>query len=118
MLRNWREETMGQERLENLRKRIYLLQQEAFENQRIAAEIQQSNHNQQAVSHHFEVGDKVILRKELREEQGVIGKLNWCWRGPYVVTEVINPVTYRLANQEGKDLSGTAHAMDMAKIED
>jgi len=117
MLRNWEQETEGKETLENLRRRIYLLQQVAYENQKEAAEIQQRNHNAHAQEHRFKVGDIVILRKENREEQGVIGKLNWNWRGPYKIAEVVGPVTYRLEDENGKKIPGTAHSQNLAKLD-
>ena len=58
-----------------------------------------------------------MLRKENRNEQGVIGKLNWNWKGPYEVVEVINPVTYRLKDEEGKVLANTAHSTELLKYE-
>ena len=117
-LRNWEERTKGKENLDIIKKRIILLQQEAYENQKRAADIQQRNHDQHAQRHVFKVGDKVMHRKKNRDEQGVIGKLNWNWRGPYTIKEVINPVTYKLQDEDGDEMEGTAHSQDLLKIEE
>jgi len=115
LVRNWTQETQKKETLENLRRRIYVLQQLAYENQKEAAKVQQDQHDRHAQEHRFKVGDLVIQRKE--DEQGVVGKLNWNWKGPYKVIEVIGPVTYRLEDENGKKLPGSAHSKDLAKID-
>ena len=118
MIRNWEQETEGREDLESLRRRIYLLQQTAYENQREAAELQRKNHDKHAVEHRFKIGDKVVVRKENRDEVGVMGKLSWNWKGPYKISEVVGPVTYRLEDMNGKKLKGVAHSEDLAKMDD
>ena len=117
MLRNWEQETEAKESLEALRKRIYLLQQAAYENQKEAADTQRKNHDSHAQEHRFKVGDKVVLKREDRNEQGVVGKLNWNWRGPYRIAEVVGPVTYRLEKEDGSKIPGTAHSQNLVKVD-
>ncbi|KAL0434159.1 UNVERIFIED_CONTAM: hypothetical protein Slati_2750200 [Sesamum latifolium] len=47
----------------------------------------------------FEVGD-LVLRKT--ENTGPVGKLDAKWDGPYIITEVIGPGTYKLKRGDGK----------------
>ncbi|KAL0404099.1 UNVERIFIED_CONTAM: hypothetical protein Sradi_2050700 [Sesamum radiatum] len=46
----------------------------------------------------FEEGD-LVLRKT--KNTGPVGKLDAKWYGPYIITEVIGPRTYRLKKEDG-----------------
>ena len=52
----------------------------------------------------LEVGDLVVRRTQSTKEKH---KLSPPWEGPYMVTEVIQPGTYRLKDDNGNVLTNT-----------
>ena len=52
----------------------------------------------------LEVGDLVLRRTQSTKEKH---KLSQPWEGPYTVTEVIRPSTYRLEDNNGNVLTNT-----------
>jgi hypothetical protein len=74
---------------------------DSLEEQRLAAVMRQTRHDQQLRRYHdrniketsFNVGDLVLRR--IQKTDGM-HKLSAPWEGPFIVTEVISPSTYRL----------------------
>jgi hypothetical protein len=74
---------------------------DSLEEQRLAAVMRQARHDQQLRRYHdrniketsFNVGDLVLRR--IQKIDGM-HQLSAPWEGPFIVTEVINPSTYRL----------------------
>ena len=62
----------------------------------------------------FEVGDFVLREAEASTPQNT-GKLMPNWEGPYEVTEVPKPGTYRLKALDGSDIKNTWHAGRLRK---
>jgi hypothetical protein len=74
---------------------------DSLEEQRLTAVMRQARHDQQLCCYHdrnvretsFNVGDLVLRR--IQKTDGM-HKLSASWEGPFIVTEVISPSTYRL----------------------
>jgi hypothetical protein len=74
---------------------------DSLEEQRLAAVMRQARHDQQLRRYHdrniketsFNVGDLVLRR--IQKTDGM-HKLSAPWEGPFIVTKVISPSTYRL----------------------
>jgi hypothetical protein len=74
---------------------------DSLDEQRLAAVMRQARHDQQLRRYHgrnvretsFNVGDLVLRR--IQKTNGM-HKLSVPWEGPFIVTEVISPSTYRL----------------------
>jgi hypothetical protein len=74
---------------------------DSLEEQRLAAVMRQARHDQQLRCYHdrnvketsFNVGDLVLRR--IQKTDGM-HKLSAPWEGPFIITEVISPSTYRL----------------------
>jgi hypothetical protein len=72
-----------------------------LEEQRLAAIMRQARHDQQLRLYHnrnvketsFNIGDLVLRRIQKTDD---MHKLSAPWEGPFIVTEVISPSTYRL----------------------
>jgi hypothetical protein len=73
----------------------------SLKEQRLATVMRQARHDQQLRHYHdrnvketsFNVGDLVLRR--IQKTDGM-HKLSAPWKGPFIVTEVISPSTYRL----------------------
>jgi hypothetical protein len=52
----------------------------------------------------FNKGDLVL---RLRQDNRGRHKLSPPWEGPYVVVKVLKPGTYKLANEDGEELTNT-----------
>jgi hypothetical protein len=78
-----------------------------LEEQRLTAIMRQARHDQQLRRYHdrnvketsFNVGDLVLRR--IQKTNGM-HKLSAPWEGPFIVTEVISPSTYRLQWGDGQ----------------
>jgi hypothetical protein len=79
---------------------------DSLEEQRMAAVMRQARHDQQLHWYHdrnvkvtsFNVGDLVLRRIQKTDD---MHKLFAPWEGPFIVTEVISPFTYRLQWGDG-----------------
>jgi hypothetical protein len=80
---------------------------DSLEEQRLTAVMRQARHDQQLRRYHdrnvketsFNVGDLVLRR--IQKTDGM-HKLSAPWEGPFIVTEVISPSTYRLQWGDGQ----------------
>jgi hypothetical protein len=80
---------------------------DSLEEQRLTAVMRQARHDQQLCRYHdrnvretsFNVGDLVLRR--IQKTDGM-HKLSAPWEGPFIVTEVISPSTYRLQRGDGQ----------------
>jgi hypothetical protein len=74
---------------------------DSLEEQRLATAMRQARHDQQLRCYHdrnvketsFNVGDLVL--KRIQKNDGM-HKLSAPWEGPFIITEVMSPSTYRL----------------------
>ena len=62
------------------------------------------NHKRKIRGRILEVGDLILWRTQSTKEKH---KLSLPWEGPYMVTEVIRPSTYRLEDDNGNALTNT-----------
>ncbi|VFR01048.1 unnamed protein product [Cuscuta campestris] len=60
-------------------------------------------HNNRVGPRYFQVGDEVLRRMEA-SKPGDGGKLTKKWEGPYRVTTILRPGTYKLETMEGREL--------------
>ncbi|VFQ79041.1 unnamed protein product [Cuscuta campestris] len=60
-------------------------------------------HDKKVGPHYFQVGDEVLRRREA-SKPGEGGKLAKKWEGPYRVTAILCPGTYKLETMEGREL--------------
>jgi hypothetical protein len=78
-----------------------------LEEQRLAAVMRQARHDQQLRRYHdrnvkktfFNVGELVLRRIKKTDN---MHKLCFPWEGPFIVTEVVSPSTYRLQWGDGQ----------------
>ena len=105
------------ELLDQLRRRISLLEELAHQNQIIAGQQQMSYHDAHAKAHVFQLGDKVYLYRASTTPKSTTTKLLYRWKGPYVITTVIGHNAYTLADENGIPLAGTYHADNLFKVE-
>jgi hypothetical protein len=83
---------------------------DSLEEQRMAADMRQARHDQQLHRYHdhniketsFNIGDQVL--RHIQKTDGM-HKLSSPWEGPFIVTEVINPYTYRLQWGDGQGIA-------------
>ena len=62
----------------------------------------------------FKIGD-LVLRDRQASDPTNTGKLMPKWEGPYKVTEIIRPVTYKLKQLDGQELQNTWHVARFRK---
>ncbi|VFR02682.1 unnamed protein product [Cuscuta campestris] len=82
-----------------------------LEERRMVAEAKMIEYQQAAKAYHdnrvgpryFQVGDEVLRRREA-SKPGDGGKLAKKWEGPYRVTTILRPGTYKLETMEGREL--------------
>ncbi|VFQ68794.1 unnamed protein product [Cuscuta campestris] len=82
-----------------------------LEERRMVAEAKMIEYQQAAKAYHdnkvgpryFQVGDEVLRRREA-SKPGDGGKLAKKWEGPYRVTAILRPGTYKLETMEGREL--------------
>jgi hypothetical protein len=80
---------------------------DSIEEQRLAAVMRQALRDQQLRRYHdrnvketsFNVGDLVLRRIQKTDD---MHKLSSPWEGPFIVTEVVSPLTYRLQWGDGQ----------------
>jgi hypothetical protein len=80
---------------------------DSLKEQRLATVMRQARHDQQLRHYHdrniketsFNVGDLVL---RCIQKTDVMHKLSAPWEGPFIVTEVISPSTYRLQWGDGQ----------------
>jgi hypothetical protein len=80
---------------------------DSLEEQRLTAVMRQARHDQQLRRYHdrnvretsFNVGDLIL--RSIQKTDGM-HKLSAPWEGPFIVTEVISPSTYRLQWGDGQ----------------
>lgn len=63
----------------------------------------------------FQVGD-LALRELVASMMAKQGKLEPNWEGPYKVTEVIRPGTYKLVGEDGSSIKNTWHATRLRRF--
>ena len=80
-----------------------------MEEHRLAASIQHARYEQQLRRYHdknvrqrdFNIGDLVLRR--IQKTEG-LHKLSSPWEGPFIVTRVIRPGTYKLMREDGVEI--------------
>ncbi|VFQ79434.1 unnamed protein product [Cuscuta campestris] len=89
----------------------HLAELNLLEERRMVAEAKMIEYQQAAKAYHdnkvgpryFQVGDEVLRRREA-SKPGDGGKLARKWEGPYRVTAILRPGTYKLETMEGREL--------------
>ncbi|VFR02030.1 unnamed protein product [Cuscuta campestris] len=89
----------------------HLAELNLLEERRMIVEAKMIKYQQAAKAYHdnkvgpryFQVGDEVLRRREA-SKPGDGGKLAKKWEGPYRVTTILRPGTYKLATMEGREL--------------
>ncbi|VFR02827.1 unnamed protein product [Cuscuta campestris] len=89
----------------------HLAELNLLEERRMVAEAKMTEYQQAAKAYHdnkvgpryFQVGDEVLRRREA-SKPGDGGKLAKKWEGPYRVTAILRPGTYKLETMEGREL--------------
>jgi hypothetical protein len=61
----------------------------------------------------FSEGDLVL---RLRQDKRGRHKLSPSWEGPYVVVKVLKPDTYKLANEDGKELTNAWNIQQLRRF--
>jgi hypothetical protein len=61
----------------------------------------------------FSEGDLVL---RLRQDNRGRHKLSPPWEGPYVVVKVLKPDTYKLANEDGEELTNTWNIQQLRRF--
>ena len=79
------------EYVQNLRANIELVQDLAYEKEMSEKVKQKGYYDQKAIECSFEVGCFVLVFRLT-----LVNKLFYQWQGPYPITEVVTPVTYRV----------------------
>ena len=94
-----------------------------LEEEREAAHKRNVRYQQQAAQYYdsgirkrsFQVGD-LVLRELATSMPTKQGKLMLNWEGPYTMTEVIRPGTYKLAELNGTPIKNTWHAARLRRF--
>ena len=73
-------------------------------------------HNQKVKKRSFSEGDMVMRKTEIIKGDASIKKLGANWEGPYKITKVIGPDTYKLQTMEGKDLPRTWNVENLKRF--
>ncbi|VFQ66965.1 unnamed protein product [Cuscuta campestris] len=89
----------------------HLAELNLLEERQMVAEAKMIEYQQAAKAYHdnrvgpryFQVGDEVLRRREA-SKPGDGGKLAKKWEGPYRVTAILRPGTYKLETMEGREL--------------
>ncbi|XP_074362358.1 uncharacterized protein LOC141702604 [Apium graveolens] len=63
----------------------------------------------------FLVGD-LVLRESVASQPAITGKFKAPWEGPYQVTDVVAPGTYRLSTLDGSPLKNSWNAIHLKKF--
>jgi hypothetical protein len=94
---------------------------DSLEEQRLAVVMRQAHHDQQLRCYHdhnvretfFNVGDLILRR--IQKTDGM-HKLSAPWEGPFIVTEVISPSTYRLQWGDGQGVTWSTYDNSIHRI--
>ncbi|VFQ91465.1 unnamed protein product [Cuscuta campestris] len=89
----------------------HLAELNLLEEKRMVAEAKMMEYQQAAKAYHdnkvgpryFQMGNEVLRRREA-SKPGEEGKLAKKWEGPYRVTTILRPGTYKLETMEGREL--------------
>jgi hypothetical protein len=101
--RNFKEERYGEDRIDDLNR---------LEEAREAALIQSARylqglrryHNRNVRSRSFLVGDMVLRKIQSTRDRH---KLSPLWEGPFIISEVTRPGSYRLKREDGTDVDNS-----------
>ena len=85
--------------VKQLRKKLREIHSLATQKMRSQIQYQKQTYNLKLQEYHYEVGD-FVFRCNKASKVGSSKKLNPIWVGPLLVTEVINPVLYRVRNRK------------------
>ena len=85
---------------------------DSVEEHRLTAALQHGRYEQQLRRYHdknvqqrdFNIGDLVV-----RRVQSLGGKLTYPWEGPFIVSSVVIPGTYRLQREDGTNVGPVEH---------
>ena len=61
----------------------------------------------------FNIGDLVLKRKNTTMGQS---KLSSPWEGPYIISEVLEPATFRLEDEDGIQLTNTSNSDSLRRF--
>ena len=70
-------------------------------------------HDRNVQQRSFSVGDLVLRR--IQDETG-LHKLNSRWEGPFIVSKVTRPVSYRITDADGNDVSNAWNIEHLRKF--
>ena len=98
------------EYVQTLRANIELVRDLAYERERSEKVKQKGYYDQKAREHNFEVGSFILVFISTLKNK----PLNQ-WQGPYPITEVVTPVTYRVDVGENNSKPHTYHVNCMKK---
>ena len=85
--------------VKQLRQKLREIHSLATQKMRSQMQYQKRNYNLKLQEYHYEVGD-FVFRCNKASKVGSSKKLNPIWVGPLLVTEVINPVLYRVRDRK------------------
>ena len=85
--------------IQQLRETLKMVYSLASAKLRSQMQYQKRNYDLKAQQHHYEVGDFVYRRNEV-SKPGTSKKLRTVWLGPLVISEVINPVLYKVKDRK------------------
>jgi hypothetical protein len=89
--------------------RLKVIHTQIAANLQSAQEKMKVTHDKKATVPKFVVGDKVLLHNPA-VKPGRSKKFHRPWRGPYIISKVIPPATYKLSYMSGEFLPNTTHA--------
>jgi hypothetical protein len=89
--------------------RLRVIHDQITDNLRKAQEKMKEIHDRKAQAPKFAVGDQVLLHHPA-VKPGLSKKFHRPWRGPYIVSQIIPPATYKLSYLSGEFLPNTIHA--------
>ena len=101
--------------VKSLRESLQRVQEFTHENLRVAQERQKREYDLHLHPHSYDVGDLVHLQNST-SKKGQSNKLKSPWIGPYLVTEVVSPVLYRIRNRR-RNRSFIMTALSPVRIE-
>ncbi|VFQ98671.1 unnamed protein product [Cuscuta campestris] len=101
----------------------HLAELNLLEERRMVAEAKMIEYQQAAKAYHdnkvgpryFQVGDEVLRRREA-SKPGDGGKLAKKWEGPYRITGILRPGTYKLETMEGRELERCCNSHHLRKF--
>ena len=96
---------------------IRLARRHARENMQRAQVQMKAYYDQRAKDHPFKVGHKVWVYTPA-VKKGLVKKLTSLWYGPFRLMERITPVTFKVSNMAGKELTSAVHVSRMKQCYD